>query len=133
VRLFGLLNALGLTVLNAAGVLGEIVLRPNPLLVGLAVVAGALVCAAPFAVGCGAWFAARRAHPGPGETAALTLATGMNNTSAAAALAGTQFGGHPAVLLPIFFYGLAQQLLAAAVPAMVQRHPWGRSVRRPQV
>lgn len=59
--------------------------------------------------------------PRPGEAAALTLATGMNNTSAAAALAGSQFGGHPAVLLPIFFYGMAQQLLAAAVPTMLRR------------
>lgn len=77
------------------------------------------MCAAPFLVGWCAWFAARRARPGPGETAALTLATGMNNTSAAAALAGSQFSGHPAVLLPIFFYGMAQQLLAAAVPAVL--------------
>ncbi|MDH6133595.1 BASS family bile acid:Na+ symporter [Kitasatospora sp. MAA4] len=122
-RLLGLLNALGLTCLNAAGVFGEIALRPNPDLVGLALVAGAGICAAPFLVGWCAWFAARRAHPGPGEAAALTLATGMNNTSAAAALAGSQFGGHPAVLLPIFFYGLAQQLLAAAVPAVLRPRP----------
>ncbi|WP_051969370.1 hypothetical protein [Kitasatospora azatica] len=121
VRLLGLLNALGLTCLNAAGVFGEIALRPRPVLVALALVSGVAVCAAPFAVGWCAWFAARRAHPGPGEAAALTLATGMNNTSAAAALAGTQFSGHPAVLLPIFFYGMAQQLLAAAVPAVLRR------------
>ncbi|MCX4745254.1 hypothetical protein OG455_06910 [Kitasatospora sp. NBC_01287] len=123
VRLLGLLNALGLTALNAAGVFGEIALKPHPELIALALLAGGAICAAPFAVGWCAWFAARRAHPGPGEAAALTLATGMNNTSAAAALAGSQFGGHPAVLLPIFFYGMAQQLLAAAVPSMLRRSP----------
>ncbi|MEY9948143.1 hypothetical protein [Kitasatospora sp. GAS1066B] len=36
VRLSGLLNALGLTALNAAGVFGEIELKPNPALVTLA-------------------------------------------------------------------------------------------------
>lgn len=126
VRLLGLLNALGLTGLNAAGVFGEIALKPEPTLVALTIAAGAAICAAPFAVGWCAWFAARRAHPGPGEAAALTLATGMNNTSAAAALAGSQFGGHPAVMLPIFFYGMTQQLLAAAVPAVLGRRASGR-------
>ncbi|MFF7637605.1 hypothetical protein ACFZB9_31345 [Kitasatospora sp. NPDC008050] len=53
-------------------------------------------------------------------------ATGMNNTSAAAALAGSQFGGHPAVMLPIFFYGMTQQLPAAAVPAVLGRRASGR-------
>jgi len=116
-RLLGLLNALGLTYLNAAGVFGEIALRPEPRLVGLALLAGAAVCAAPFAAG---WLTARQARTGQRETAALTLATGMNNTSAAAALAGSQFSGHPAVLLPIFFYGMAQQLLAACVPRLLR-------------
>lgn len=115
-RLLGLVNALGLTYLNAAGVFGEIALHPDPRLVGLALTAGAAVCALPFLVG---WLTARRAHSGRGETATLTLATGMNNTSAAAALAGSQFSGHPAVLLPIFFYGMTQQLLAACVPRLL--------------
>ncbi|MDH6575177.1 hypothetical protein [Kitasatospora sp. MAP5-34] len=115
-RLLGLVNALGLTYLNAAGVFGEIAQHPDPRLVGLALVAGAAVCALPFLAG---WLTARRAHSGRGETATLTLATGMNNTSAAAALAGSQFSAHPAVLLPIFFYGMAQQLLAACVPPLL--------------
>ncbi|MDH6128417.1 hypothetical protein [Kitasatospora sp. GP82] len=116
-RLFGLLNALGLTYLNAAGVFGEIGRRPEPRLVGLAVLAGAVVCAVPFLTG---WLTARQAHTGRDTTAALTLATGMNNTSAAAALAGSQFSGHPAVLLPIFFYGMTQQLLAACLPRLLR-------------
>ncbi|WP_441249047.1 hypothetical protein [Kitasatospora sp. McL0602] len=115
-RLTGLANALGLTFLNAAGVFGEIGRRPEPRLVGLALLAGSVVCALPFLTG---WLTACRARTGQSRTATLTLASGMNNTSAAAALAGSQFSGHPAVLLPIFFYGMAQQLLAACLPRLL--------------
>ncbi|WP_156178471.1 bile acid:sodium symporter [Saccharothrix sp. ST-888] len=116
-RLLGLLNALGLTYLNAAGVFGEIGRRPEPRLVALALLAGGAVCAVPFLAG---WLTARQAHIERDTTAALTLATGLNNTSAAAALAGSQFSGHPAVLLPIFFYGMTQQLLAACAPRLLR-------------
>ncbi|AUG81055.1 hypothetical protein CFP65_6399 [Kitasatospora sp. MMS16-BH015] len=119
-RLLGLANALGLTFLNAAGVAGAIGHRPDPRLVGPALLAGAAVCALPFLAG---WLTARRARARRDAAATLTLASGLNNTSAAAALAGCQFTGHPAVLLPIFFYGATQQLLAACLPRLLRPRP----------
>ncbi|MFI9784369.1 hypothetical protein ACIHEI_12815 [Kitasatospora sp. NPDC051984] len=116
-RLAGLLNALALTYLNAAGVAREIELRPEPRLVAVAAGCGALVCAGPFLAG---WLAVHRSPTAPAARTTLTLASGLNNTSAAAALAGTQFGGHPAVLLPIFFYGAAQQVLASFLPGLLR-------------
>ncbi|MFD8595522.1 hypothetical protein ACFV1L_11015 [Kitasatospora sp. NPDC059646] len=116
-RLAGLLNALALTWLNAAGVAREVELRPEPRLVAVAAACGALVCAGPFLAG---WLAVRRSPAPPAARTTLTLASGLNNTSAAAALAGSQFGGHPAVLLPIFFYGAAQQVLASFLPGLLR-------------
>ncbi|MEV7215255.1 hypothetical protein AB0O31_19430 [Kitasatospora cineracea] len=123
-RLAGLLNALALTYLNAAGVAREVALRPEPRLVAAAAACGVLVCAGPFLA---AWLAVHRSRTAPAARTTLTLASGLNNTSAAAGLAGAQFGGHPAVLLPIFFYGAAQQVLAALLPGLLRAFPISRS------
>lgn len=111
VKALNLLNTLLLCYLNASGALGRALAHPDPDLLVVAPVAAAAVCFLAFR--CGRWASARTRCDRP-DTISLTLATGMNNSSAAAALAATCFSQRPQVLLPILAYSLFQKVAAQA-------------------
>ncbi|MEV0451116.1 bile acid:sodium symporter [Streptomyces sp. NPDC050600] len=118
VKALNLLNTLLLCYVNATGALGRALAHPDPDLLVVAPCAAAAVCLLAFR--CGRW-AAARAHCDRPDSISLTLATGMNNSSAAAALAATCFAPRPQVLLPILAYSLFQKI--AAQTASRRRRP----------
>lgn len=104
-----LLGSLVLTYSNASGALGPFLLHPNPLLVAAALMVATTVCASSFAVGRLAVALLRLdRHAGT----SVTLACGMNNSSACAVLIATAMPGRPQVLMPVLAYSFLQKLAA---------------------
>ncbi|MFE6685756.1 sodium-dependent transporter [Streptomyces sp. NPDC057743] len=107
-----LAGSLVLTYVNASGALGSFLARPRPLLLGAALVVAALVCLLSFVLGrC----AARLLRLDPPAASSLTLACGMNNSSASAVLISTALPDKPHLLLPVLAYGLLQKTAAHRV------------------
>ncbi|MEU6774085.1 sodium-dependent transporter [Streptomyces sp. NPDC046759] len=107
-----LTGSLVLTYVNASGALGSFVARPRPLLLGAALVVAALVCQLSFVLGrC----AARLLRLDPPAASSLTLACGMNNSSASAVLITAVLPDKPHLLLPVLAYGLLQKTAANRV------------------
>ncbi|MFJ9710991.1 sodium-dependent transporter [Streptomyces sp. NPDC101234] len=107
-----LVGSLVLTYVNASGALGSFVARPRPLLLGAALVVAALVCQLSFVLGrC----AARLLRLDPPAASSLTLACGMNNSSASAVLITAALPDKPHLLLPVLAYGLLQKTAANRV------------------
>lgn len=107
-----LAGSLVLTYVNASGALGSFVARPRPLLLGAALVVAALVCQLSFVLGgC----AARVLRLDPPAASSLTLACGMNNSSASAVLITAALPDKPHLLLPVLAYGLLQKTAANRV------------------
>lgn len=107
-----LLGSLVLTYVNASGALGTFLTRPRPLLLAAALAVAALVCLLSFAVGRGAAHLLRLDSP---AASSLTLACGMNNSSASAVLIATALPDKPHLLLPVLVYGLLQKTAASRV------------------
>ncbi|MEV3856467.1 sodium-dependent transporter [Streptomyces sp. NPDC050095] len=107
-----LVGSLLLTYVNASGALGSFVAHPRPLLCAAAVTVAALVCALSFALGR---FTARVLHLDAPVASSLTLACGMNNSSASAVLLTTALPDKPHLLLPVLAYGLLQKTAANRV------------------
>ncbi|MET8436516.1 sodium-dependent transporter [Streptomyces sp900116325] len=105
-------GSLVLTYTNASGALGSFVTHPRPLLLAAALVVAALVCALSFAVGR---MAARVLRLDAATATSLTLACGMNNSSASAVLISTALPDKPHLLLPVLAYGLLQKTVANRV------------------
>ncbi|MET8244434.1 sodium-dependent transporter [Streptomyces sp. NPDC005202] len=107
-----LLGSLLLTYVNASGVLGPFLARPRPVLLAAALTVAATVCGLSFVLG-GLTARALRldAHAG----ASVTLACGMNNSSASAVLITTTLPDRPHILLPVLAYGLLQKVAAGRV------------------
>ncbi|MEU8759275.1 bile acid:sodium symporter [Streptomyces sp. NPDC048659] len=118
VKAVNLLNVLLLCYVNATGALGRALAHPDPDLLVVAPLAAAAVCFLGFR--CGRWTSAWTRCDGPAAVS-LSLATGMNNSSAAAALAATCFAQRPQVLLPILAYSLVQKI-AAQTATRAPRH-----------
>ncbi|MFC9500168.1 sodium-dependent transporter [Streptomyces sp. NPDC056982] len=116
-----LAGSLVLTYINASGALGSFLSHPRPLLLAAAMAVATLVCVLSFAVGRGA---ARLLRLDASAASSLTLACGMNNSSASAVLITTTLPDRPHLLLPVLAYGLLQKTAANRV---VRREP-GRSV-----
>ncbi|MGW4194419.1 sodium-dependent transporter [Streptomyces sp. NPDC005004] len=107
-----LAGSLVLTYVNASGALGTFVARPRPLLLGAALGVAALVCQLSFVLGrC----AARLLRLDPPAASSLTLACGMNNSSAGAVLITAVLPDKPHLLLPVLAYGLFQKTAASRV------------------
>ena len=87
----------------------------------LAVLLGAVagLCLLLFAAG---WWVGRLAGADRAGRTALMFGLGMNNNGTGLVLAAA-LAAHPAVLLPIICYNLAQHLAAAAASAVVRRAP----------
>lgn len=71
-----------------------------------------VLCAAAFGAG---WLLARWLKTDNSDQAALMFGLGMNNNGTGLVLAAATLADHPAVLLPMIFYTLVQQVLAALV------------------
>ncbi|MFF0163787.1 sodium-dependent transporter [Streptomyces sp. NPDC005263] len=116
-----LAGSLVLTYVNASGALGSFLAHPRPLLFGAALAVAALVCLLSFVLGR---TAARLLHLDGPASSSLTLACGMNNSSASAVLITTTLPDKPHLLLPVLAYGLLQKTAASrVVRSEGHRHP----------
>ncbi|WP_411128194.1 sodium-dependent transporter [Streptomyces sp. x-19] len=113
-----LVASLVLTYVNASGALGSFFTSPRPLLFCAALLVAALVCLLSFTLGCAA---ARLLRLDPPAASSLTLACGMNNSSASAVLLTTALPDKPHLLLPVLAYGLLQKTAASRVVAAASR------------
>ncbi|MER5755169.1 sodium-dependent transporter [Streptomyces sp. NPDC002088] len=118
VVLVALVGSLLLTYVNASGALGSFLARPRPLLLGAALVVAALVCLLSFMLGRAGARLLRLDAP---AASSLTLACGMNNSSAGAVLITTTLPDKPHLLLPVLAYGLLQKTAASRVVAAASR------------
>ncbi|WP_116211983.1 bile acid:sodium symporter family protein [Streptomyces olivoreticuli] len=107
-----------LTYINGSGLPKAVLAGPDAVLFAADVLLAAALCGASLACG---WALSRARGLDPGDTAAVTIAAGMNNSSASAVLAATHLSDHPQVLLPILAYGLLQALLAGAADWALRR------------
>ncbi|WP_018529184.1 hypothetical protein [Streptomyces sp. HmicA12] len=107
-----LLGSLLLTYVNASGALGSFLAHPRPLLFAAALTVAALVCALSFLLGR---LTARALRLDAPVASSLTLACGMNNSSASAVLLTTVLPDKPHLLLPVLAYGLLQKTAANRV------------------
>ncbi|MEU6765579.1 sodium-dependent transporter [Streptomyces sp. NPDC046853] len=123
-----LAGSLLLTYVNASGVLGTFLARPRPLLLAAALAAATLVCLLSFALGHGAARLLRLEAP---AASSLTLACGMNNSSASAVLLTTTLPDKPHLLLPVLAYRLLQKTAASRVVSRRTGRSAGPGPRRP--
>jgi BASS family bile acid:Na+ symporter len=107
-----LVGSLLLTYVNASGVLGPFLLHPRPVLLVGALAVAATVCGLSFTLGR---VAARVLGLDARAGASVTLACGMNNSSASAVLITTTLPDRPHILLPVLAYGLLQKMAAGRV------------------
>ncbi|MGW8380623.1 sodium-dependent transporter [Streptomyces sp. ODS28] len=121
-----LLGSLLLTYLNACGALGAFLSHPRPLLLAGALGVAAAVCGLSFATGR---FATRILRMDALAGNSVTLACGMNNSSASAVLISTALPGRPHILLPVLAYSLLQKLAASRVVRVRKREPEGAVAR----
>ena len=78
----------------------------------------AALCVIAFGAG---FILAKMFRTGQSEKAALMFGLGMNNNGTGLVLAGMTLADHPAVMLPMIFYTLTQQMVAALVDKTVFR------------
>lgn len=104
-------GSLLLTYVNASGVLGPFLRHPRPVLLLAALGVAATVCGLSFTLGRVASRVLRLDAGG----ASVTLACGMNNSSASAVLITTTLPDRPHILLPVLAYGLLQKVAAGRV------------------
>lgn len=97
---------------NAATSLPMAVLRPDPDFLLLIFLVTGLMCGVAFGSGycLSLLFKADRA-----DRAAMMFGLGMNNNGTGLVLAAASLSDHPQVLLPMIFYTLIQQVVAAVV------------------
>jgi len=108
-------GSLLLTYVNASGVLGPFLRRPRPVLLLAALAVAATVCGLSFTLGR---LASRVLRLDARSGASVTLACGMNNSSASAVLITTTLPDRPHILLPVLAYGLLQKVAAGRVVRM---------------
>ncbi len=71
-----------------------------------------ILCLAAFGAG---WLISKLLKTNKSDQAALMFGLGMNNNGTGLVLASATLSDHPAVLLPMIFYTLVQQVIAALV------------------
>ncbi|MFB7286699.1 sodium-dependent transporter [Actinacidiphila glaucinigra] len=106
-----------LTYLNASGALGSFFAHPRLALFVAALAVASALCVLSFTLGR---TAARLLRLDAGAQSSLTLACGMNNSSASAVLISTALPDRPHLLLPVLAYGLLQK---AAANQVMRKHP----------
>ncbi|KPC62537.1 sodium-dependent transporter [Streptomyces chattanoogensis] len=105
-------GSLVLTYVNASGALGTFLTHPRPVLLAAALAVASTVCVLCFAVGR---VTSRLLRLDASTASSVTLACGMNNSSASAVLLTTALPDRPHLLLPVLAYGLLQKLAAGRV------------------
>lgn len=88
--------------------------NPDWDLLVLILVSTSIVCSVAFFSG---WLISRIFRTDLADRAALMFSLGMNNNGTGMVLASAALADHPAVLVPMIFYTLVQQIIAAAVDA----------------
>jgi BASS family bile acid:Na+ symporter len=114
-----MLGSLLLTYINASGALGPFLAHPEPVLFTAALAVAATVCGLSFALG---GITARVLRLDAPAGAAVTLACGMNNSSASAVLITTTLPDRPHVMLPVLAYSLLQKVAAGRVVRAGRQH-----------
>ncbi len=112
IKLINFLFLLLLNYSNASTSLPEVFKRPDWDFLALVLMVTSIVCAISFFAG---WLIARIFKGDKGDKAALMFGLGMNNNGTGLVLASTALYDHPAVMLPVIFYTLVQQVIAALV------------------
>ncbi len=77
-----------------------------------------IVCSVAFFTG---WLVSSSFRTDKSDKAALMFGLGMNNNGTGLVLAATALADHPAVMLPMIFYTLVQQVIAAVVDRRIFR------------
>ncbi|MEU9393908.1 sodium-dependent transporter [Streptomyces sp. NPDC048324] len=112
-----MIGSLVLTYVNASGALGSFLAQPRPLLFAAALAVATVVCLLSFTLGR---LAARLLRLEGPVASSLTLACGMNNSSASAVLITTSLPDKPHLLLPVLAYGLLQKTAANRIIARLR-------------
>ena len=99
---------------NACTSLPEVFSKPDWDLLALILISTSIVCSVAFFSG---WLISRLFKTDLSDRAALMFSLGMNNNGTGMVLASATLADHPAVLVPMIFYTLVQQVIAAAVDA----------------
>ncbi|MCA9802736.1 MAG: bile acid:sodium symporter [Cyanobacteria bacterium HKST-UBA02] len=110
-----LVNFIALLLLNysnAATSLPQALRKPDPDFLLFINATTIVLCTAAFLAG---WLIARWLKTDQAERASLMFGLGMNNNGTGLVLAASALSDHPAVLLPMIFYTLVQQVLAGLV------------------
>lgn len=115
-KLAALLAALLLTYSNACGALGGQLSHPQPAFIAASIGTAVAACAGALLVG---WGLARGLRSDRADTVAITLASGMNNSSASAVLASTHLAAYPQVLMPVLAYSIVQKVGAGVVDSLL--------------
>jgi BASS family bile acid:Na+ symporter len=113
-------GSLVLTYVNACGALNSLLIRPRLLLFAGALAAAVLVCLLSFVLGLAA---AHLLRLEAGTASSLTLACGMNNSSASAVLITASLPNKPHLLLPVLAYGLLQKTAANRIVTRLRPAP----------
>lgn len=97
---------------NASTSLPQVFSKPDWDFLGFIFGTTLVVCSVGFFAG---WLVSRAFKTDQSDKAALMFSLGMNNNGTGLVLAATALGDHPAVMLPMIFYTLVQQMLAAII------------------
>lgn len=97
---------------NASLTLPNLVSHPDIDFLAVMLVIVIALCVSAFSAG---YLLARLSRVSKSERVSLVFGLGMNNNGAGLVLASVALAHHPQVMLPIIFYNLAQQVIAAAV------------------
>ncbi|CAN5279358.1 hypothetical protein BH11CYA1_BH11CYA1_10240 [soil metagenome] len=97
---------------NASTSLPQVVAHPDWDLLILILATTTLICSVAFYAG---WLVSWAFKTDQSDKAALMFSLGMNNNGTGLVLAATALADHPAVMLPMIFYTLVQQVIAAII------------------
>lgn len=117
-KLLNILNLLLLSYSNAAVSLPQAFIKPDWDFIGLVILLTSGLCLLAFGVG---WLIAKANKATQAEQSALMFGLGMNNNGTGLVLSAMALGDHPAVMIPILFYNLSQQVIAGLIDAKVTR------------
>lgn len=97
---------------NASTALPTVLPKLDLDFITLLVLSTSLLCSFAFAAG---WAISKMFKANKADMAALMFGLGMNNNGTGLVLAGAMLADHPQVMLPLIFYTLFQQVIAAIV------------------
>ncbi len=115
-KLANFITLLILNYSNASISLPEVFSNPDWDLLVFVLFTTWIVCSVAFLAG---WLISLAFKTNMADRAALMFSLGMNNNGTGIVLAGSALADHPAVLVPMIFYTLVQQVLAATVDSWI--------------